>query len=663
MVATFSLGPALTLVTVGVGAAWGAGRLLKASSGRFRSLARQTPYFSSGLLILVGLFLLPDVAVSHREFLTSPENLPAAGLNRNSTTPMNTHGPVAESGRPKLWFEALVVVGLAAIMFGGVEVAAQWRQPLRQAVDIDLSVWALPKYALLSLARGWIAYFFSLLFTLLVASWAFYNLRARRYLLPALDVLQSIPVLGFLPGLVLALVGLFPHSNTGLELACVVMIFTGQVWNMTFSYYDSLRGVPADYRMLGQLYGFKWWHRFLKIELPFGAQGLLYNSMVSMAGGWFFLSITEAFRLGDQDFRVPGIGSYMSVAIERGDVRAQLLGVVAMGVVILVVDRLVWWPLVVWSRKFKLDDFGTGVTEQSGLSRWLARSRATQAFARSFGRIFDRLIPAPKPPGQDRAPAATAAGASNGIARGFYYLMIAVLLGALAWGALRLVLLLSHVAASDWWEILRCTGLSFLRVLVAVALGTLWTVPVGVWIGLNPKLSSRLQPFIQFVASFPAPMIFPWILAVVLVVGGSLQWGAVPLIMMGTQWYILFNVAAAASAVPNDMICCAELLRLSGWRRWRQFLLPAIFPGLVTGWITAAGGAWNATIVSEYVQVGNKLYQATGLGAFISRATNTGNFSQLSAAVLVMAVVVVGINRTLWKPLQQLANERCRFIT
>ena len=432
---------------------------------------------------------------------------------------------------------------------------------------------------------------------------------------------------------------------------------------MAVSYYDSLRGVPADFRMLGRLYGFKWWHRFFKVELPFGAQGLLYNSMVSMAGGWFFLSITEAFKLGDQDFRVPGIGSYMSVAIEHGDVRAQFLGVAAMGLVIVAVDRLVWWPLVVWSRKFKLDDFGSGTVEQSGLQRWLTRSQAVQALTTRFGILFNRLLKPPAPPGRDGMPAGSGNAPASPLASGLYRLLIGAVLAGLMWGTWRLVLLLGRVSAGDWMEILRCTGISFGRVLVSVALGTLWTVPVGVWICLNPKLSSRLQPFIQFVASFPAPMIYPWILAMVLMVGGSLQWGSIPLIMMGTQWYLLFNVAAAASAVPHDIVSCAELLRLSGWRRWRQFLIPAIFPGLVTGWITAAGGAWNATIVSEYVQVGDKLYEATGLGAFISRATNDGNFPRLSAAVLVMAVVVVGINRALWKPLQTLANERCRFIT
>jgi NitT/TauT family transport system permease protein len=552
-----------------------------------------------------------------------------------------------------------VLLALGALLVAISSIASQWEQPLRATVNIDLSPRALPKYMLFSLARGWIAYGFSLLFTLLVASWAYYDLRARRFLLPALDVLQSIPVLGFLPGLVLFLVALFPHSNTGLELACVLMIFTGQVWNMTFSYHDSLRAVPPEFRLLGKLYGFNWWHRFWRIELPCGAQGLLYNSMVSMAGGWFFLSITEAFRLGDQDFRVPGIGSYMSVAIERGDVRAQVFGIIAMGVIIVVVDRLVWWPLVVWSRRFKLDDFAGVSVAPSAFQLWLARSRFATLAGGLMEKLRHRFLTLPDRPltvaEVEKASAEPAAG------RWVYWFFIALLLAALAWGGVRLVLLLGHVAWADWREILYCTVLSFGRVLAAVALGTLWTVPVGVWIGLNPKLSSRLQPFIQFAASFPAPMIYPWILGLVLLVGGTLQWGSIILILLGTQWYILFNVAASAAAIPNDIVSCASLLRLDRWRQWTRFLLPAVFPGLVTGWVTAAGGAWNATIVSEYVNAGGKLYQATGLGALISRATDAGNFPKLTAAVLVMAVVVVGINRSLWKKLQVLADTRCRF--
>ena len=238
---------------------------------------------------------------------------------------------------------------------------------------------------------------------------------------------------------------------------------------------------------------------------------------------------------------------------------------------------------------------------------------------------------------------------------------VLLLVAALASGGVKLALLLAQVAWREWLEILACTVLSFGRVLAAVVLGTLWTVPVGVWIGLNPRLSSRLQPFIQFAASFPAPMIYPWILGLVLLVGGTLQWGSIILILLGTQWYILFNVAASAAAIPNDIVSCAALLRLDRWRQWTRFLLPAVFPGLVTGWVTAAGGAWNATIVSEYVHTGDRLYQATGLGALISRATDAGQLPKLTAAVLVMALVVVGINRTLWKKLQVLADNRCRF--
>jgi NitT/TauT family transport system permease protein len=240
---------------------------------------------------------------------------------------------------------------------------------------------------------------------------------------------------------------------------------------------------------------------------------------------------------------------------------------------------------------------------------------------------------------------------------------VAAVIALLAWGALRLGWLLAHVKLADWLEILRDAASSLVRVLAAVLIGTLWTVPLGVWIGLKPRLASRLQPFIQFVASFPMPMLYPWLLGLVIAVGGSLQWGAVLLILFGTQWYILFNVAASAAAIPNDIVSCSDILRLDGWRRWKKFLLPAVLPGLVTGWITAAGGAWNATIVSEYVRIGDKLHQATGLGAYISRATDAGDFSKLAAAVIVMAVIVVGINRTVWKRLQNLANELCRFGT
>jgi NitT/TauT family transport system permease protein len=559
----------------------------------------------------------------------------------------------------------VVLGGVAAFALGIMQIAAQWRHPLLEQVKIDLSLRALPKYALFSFARGWIAYFFSLLFTLVVASWAFYDAAARRYIVPALDVLQSMPVTTFLPSLELAMVSIFHRSNTGLELACIFAIFLGQVWNMTFSYYDSLRGTPADFRMLGTLYNFNWWHRFWRIELPFGAQGLLYNSMVSMAGGWFFLNVCETFSSGGKDFRVPGIGSYMQLATDQGNVRAQVCGVVAMGAVIIVTDRLIWTPLIVWSRRFKQDDFGGSRSPQSRLQVWLARSATWQRILSIVPKLQHTLLRPVTPPSAETsllAPGSTPPRPSR-TSKIVYGAILAVLVVLLGWGALRLVWLLAQVHLRDWGEIFRDTAITFVRVMAALAIGTLWTVPCGIWIGLNPKLSGRLQPFIQFVASFPAPMLYPWLLGVIFFLHGTLQTGSVLLILFGTQWYILFNVAGATAAIPNDMICCADILRLKGWGRWAKFLIPAILPGLVTGWLTGAGGAWNATIVAEYVASGSHVFQATGLGSYITRAGNASDFPRLAAAGLVMAGVVVLINRLVWKRLQTLANDRCRFIT
>ncbi len=561
----------------------------------------------------------------------------------------------------------LVVLGaFVALFFGVSQISSEWRHPMRDVTPIDLSLSAVPKYALFSFARGWIAYFFSFIFTVLVASWAFYDDRAHKYILPALDILQSIPVLGFLPGLTLTLVALFPHSNAGLELACVLAIFTGQVWNMVFSYFDSLRGTPGDFRMLGKLYNLNWWQRFWRLELPFGAQGLLYNSMVSMAAGWFFLSVCEAPPpINGVSLRVPGLGSYIQAATDAGDTRAKIFGMIAMGAVIIVVDRLIWWPLVVWSRKFKLDDFGGSRAPKNPLQLWLARSMTVQAMATGWHALTNKLLGPAIPPSD--ATSLVEVGAPpprrSRFGRFLYFAFLWCLVALLAWGALILVALLKSVRIGDWEEILVDTGYSFVRVLAAVLIGTLWTVPLGIWIGLNPKLSSRLQPFIQFAASFPSPMLYPWLVGLILFLHGTLQTGAVLLILFGTQWYILFNVAASAAAIPNDIISCAEILRLRGWNRWTKFLIPAILPGLVTGWITAAGGAWNATIVSEIVSIGTTTYTATGLGAYITAASNANNFSNLTAAVIVMAVVVVAINRLLWKRLQNLANDRCRFMT
>ncbi|WP_404423496.1 ABC transporter permease [Nibricoccus sp. IMCC34717] len=550
----------------------------------------------------------------------------------------------------------LIVAGVLALFAALLDVSREWGEPLAREAQIDLSPLALPEYALYSFVRGWLAYGLSAVFAITVAQWAFRDARARRFILPVLDVLQSLPVLSFMPGLVIALVAMFPHSHIGLEVACVIMIFTGQVWNLVFSLYDSLRAVPEDHRALGRLYGFDRLQVFLRVEAPCAAQSWVQNSMVSMAGGWFFLSINEAFRVGDRDYRLPGIGSYMSEAIEKGDITAQLCGAVAMGVIILAVDRLVWWPLLKWTRRFRLDDFSGADNARDATANDWSSGRIANAFAAFSRRIWDRFL--------RRRPASTASSPSSSSSLSSLSSLFGLLFLALSlWGGFQLVLLLAELHAADWLQLLSATGYTGLRVLAALVLATAWTVPLGVWIGLNPRWASRLQPVIQFAAAFPAPMIFPLIVAGVYALGGSLQWGSVLLIMLGTQWYILFNVAAGASAIPNDLRAAADVLQLHGLRRWSRFLLPAIFPSLVTGWIAAAGGAWNATIVSEYVHFGDTIRQATGLGAYLSQATDAGQYGRLAAGALIMALCVVTINQLVWKRLLALAQERCRFIT
>lgn len=567
-----------------------------------------------------------------------------------------------EPRRRWLLADLVVLCVVGGLFYLILNVADEWKAPFRAETEIDLSFWKLPQYTLFSLARGWVAMAISLVFSVLFATWAYYDRRARVVLLPALDILQSIPVLGFMPGLVLALVFLFPHSNFGLELACVLMIFTAQVWNMVFSYYDSLKAVPIELRQMGQLCGFGPWKRFAHIELPFAAQGLVYNGMVSMAGGWFYLTINEAFTLGDRNFQLPGLGSYMSVAIAQDNVPAQIAAVVAMGAMIIAMDRLVWWPLVIWSRKFKLEDTASGPRETTLIQRFLERSRlvghigkAPSLASRQITKVAASL---PLPVPVAKIPVKPAA---RRLAGPFYGVILLMIFAAGGYGLFRLILMLFEVDLAEWVHILLATGATFLRVFAALAISSLWTIPVGVWVGLNPRVSRLMQPIIQFAASFPAPMLYPIVFGWILAMGGNLGWGSVVLMMLGAQWYILFNVAAGAQAIPADMVSCADIFRLKGWVRWKKFILPAILPSLVTGWVTSAGGAWNASIVAEYVQQGGKTYDAFGLGDLISHATNSGNFNVLAAAVVVMAVTVVTINRTLWRRLQKTGDLYCRF--
>ena len=552
---------------------------------------------------------------------------------------------------------AAIVAGLCSLLAFGRE----WHQPFQSKIEINLSPWMLPFYTTLSFLRGAVAYVLSFLFTLFYARWAAYDRHAERFLIPLLDILQSIPLAAFLTPIEIFLVGLFPHTETGLELTCVIVIFTGQVWNMTFSFYYSLKALPDDFNFVGKLARFTPWQKFTQVELPYAAKGLVYNSMVSMAGGWFFLSIIEAFQLGDQDYRVPGIGSYMSVAKEQHDTWAQVYAVIATVIMIVAIDQLIWRPLIVWSNKFKIEDTEAEYHDTSIVLRFFSRSRVVAW----IGDKFSKLIMRPAPP----QPVPALPEPASRPSRSFLSLIpvrkivlgLTVLL--IAYGGYTVVRMLMEVPFSEWLTIAGDLVLTLIRVLSAVALSTLIAVPIGVWIGSNPKLAQFLMPLTQIAASFPSPLVFSNLFALIVLVGGNLQWGSVVLMMLGTIWYILFNVISGASAIPQDLRACTLLTHLHGWQKWRTLWLPGIFPALTTGWITAAGGAWNASIVSEYLQDHTPPLQATGLGAFISNAQANGDFPGLAASVLAMALFVVFFNRMVWKRLSAIAQDRFQLLT
>jgi NitT/TauT family transport system permease protein len=542
----------------------------------------------------------------------------------------------------------LLAFAVVALVFGGLRLGAEWTAPARATVEINLSPWALPVYALYSLSRGLIAYVLSLIFTLVYGYWAAKSAPAERVLVPMLDVLQSIPVLGFMPALVLALVAMFPSSNVGLELAAVLMIFTGQAWNMTFSFYYSVKSTPNDQREVATAYRFTWWQRLRWVELPFATIGLLWNSMMSMAGGWFFLMINEAFVLGDKDFRLPGIGSYMSVAVARGDTSAMVWAVVAMTLMIVLLDQVLWRPAVVWAQKFRIEEGGQGVAAESWVLDHHRRSRIPVLVGRLFRSRTSARRAAPAKP--RRAP--------SKLGPALQIVPLVALVALMLSGGYKLVILLAAVPPAQWLRLGGSGLLTLARVLVSTAIGTAWALPAGLAIGLSPRVSRFLQPVVQVVASFPAPMLFPIVILALRSAGVSLGFGSVVLMLLGTQWYILFNVIAGATAVPSDLREAAVSYRLGRWRKFRALYFPAVFPHLVTGWITAAGGAWNASIVSELLTVNGQTLATRGLGAEVSDAAARGDFPRLAASVVLMSALVVTFNRLVWKRLHHLAETK-----
>jgi NitT/TauT family transport system permease protein len=547
-----------------------------------------------------------------------------------------------------------------ALFYGILMVARTWFAPFTASVEISRSPLALPAYAGFSLLRITLAYALSLIFALVYGYVAAYNPKAERFMIPLLDVLQSIPVLSFLPGVMLAMVALFPRRQLGVELGAILLIFTGQVWNMAFSFYASLKSIPNEMREAARIYRFSWWQRFTEVELPFSAIGLVWNSMMSVAGGWFALMACEMFVLGARDFRLPGLGSYLQTAASGGDTPSIIWGVATMIAVIVLLDQFVWRPVIAWAEKFKVEQVESTNAPKSWVldlvqhSRALAqvRRRALIPLRESLLEHFSRKHEAD--PFTDATSAwKTWALRAVGIA----------VLGGIGYAVARVAVLLTGLNHSEMTEISLGLGATFLRVTVGLVVGAAWTIPVGVWIGFNPRSARIAQPIAQIAASVPANAFFPIVLLVLARLGGGIGIASIILMLLGTQWYILFNVIAGAMAIPTDLKEVCSVCQIRGVDRWRKLILPGIFPYLVTGLVTASGGAWNASIVAEYFHFKGQTYFTTGLGATISRATDSGNFNLLIAATIVMAATVATVNRLLWRRLYGLAETRFRLET
>jgi NitT/TauT family transport system permease protein len=554
--------------------------------------------------------------------------------------------------------DALVGIGVFLLIYAVVRVGAGARVPIPPAqATFNSAPSQLPYYAARSLLRMFIALFFSYAFSLGYAYWAARSRRARLILIPALDILQSVPVLGFLTITVAFFLRLFPGSELGLEAASIFAVFTSQAWNITFSFYYSLIGQSHELDEASRLMGLSRWKRFWTIDVPGGAIGLVWNGMMSFGGSWFFLTASELITVNGSSRTLPGVGSYVGVAEQDGNLNHVLLGIVTMIIMILAVNVVFWRPLVAYAERFRQE-----LTESNNKPRSLfldllrrtswptAAGRTKHALARPVNRVMGAVT------GTDDQklvshPARRRAGDAV-----FWVALVVVL----AYGVYSLLAYIGQ-GPNGLGAIGTAFGLgalTLIRVIVVVAVASVIWVPIGVWIGFNPRVAQYMQPVVQVLASFPANFLFPFIVVFFLDTGISIEYGSVLLMALGTQWYILFNVIAGASAVPSDLKEAMDNLGVGGWKRWQRMIIPAIFPAYITGAITAAGGAWNATIVAEWIKYKTHVLAAHGLGTFITEGSNASDMHQVIAGILAMSVYVVGLDVALWHRLYNLAERK-----
>ncbi len=560
---------------------------------------------------------------------------------------------------PNIWdvIVIVIVLGVLAVLAWG---AAGMVLPYKvgEEIEISLSPWALPGYAVSSVLRMFIAMLLSLIVTFTIAPLAAKNRRAEKFLLPLVDVLQSIPVLGVLSITVVGFISLFPNSLLGPECAAVFAIFTSQVWNMILSLYQSLRTVPHDLQEVAKMYHLSGWQKFWKIEVPHGMQALIWNTMVSMSAGWFFVVLSESIVVSGQNITLPGLGSYIYRAVQEANLTAQFYAIIAMLITILLYDQLVFRPLLAWAEKFKAEIDEEDEAYKSWVVTLFNKSRIANLIDKFYGMTSDyfvngykKLLP--------RKPLELSAHAQNNIAGTTVIVWNVFLLASIAFAGITLVTLIQQ--AIDFAEVMHVLYLGFLtalKVFILIVLASIIWIPIGVWIGLRPKVTAFMQPLIQVLAAFPANFFYP--LAVYMIFTFNLNhniW-TMPLMILGTQWYILFNVIGGTAKIPKDIRLAAKNFGVKGQLWWRKIVLPGVFPNYVTGAMAAAGGCWNASIVAEYVEWGNKTIISTGIGQYITVSTHDGDFPRIALGISVMCLYVLLFTRLVWQKLYQFAAER-----
>ena len=557
------------------------------------------------------------------------------------------------------FYDVVVFFLIAGIFVALAHGAREMQAPLASldVAPVTLDPMNLPGYALLTTLRMFAAIIASLLFTFVVATLAAKSRKAELVIIPALDILQSVPVLGFLTFTVVFFMRLFPASELGAECAAIFAIFTAQAWNMAFSFYQSLRTIPSDLDEVSRHFQLSPWLRFWRLEVPFAAPGLIWNTMMSMSGGWFFVVASEAVSVGNTTFKLPGIGSWLALAIEQKDIGAVALAVATMAAVILAYDQLLFRPIVAWADKFRFEQTAAQQRPQSWVYNIMRRARLLKRLLALFSALQARAASIRPFRSNVRLPAM-----SPRWSKATDLVWIVIVLAGAAEALWRMIdYMRTTLGPRDVIEAVGLGSLTLIRVVVLIAIASVIWVPISVWIGLRPWAAEKVQPLAQFLAAFPANVLFP--IAVVAIVSLHLDpniWLS-PLMVLGTQWYIVFNVIAGASAFPTDLREAATLYRLRSWQWWREVMLPGILPYYVTGALTASGGSWNASIVAEVASWGDTKLSAAGLGAYIAQATEAGDYPRVVLGIAVMSIFVVVFNRLLWRPLYHLAERRFRL--